>query len=231
MLAEAAAALNKPAAGYEITSTIEQPLQQVLEQAATLSGQPATLQAAAVVTEPKTGRVLAYYGGPTDAKVDFAATPHPPGQTFAAYDLAAALQAGISTQSRWKASASMAFPDSGRSDSHPLTAARRCPRGAAACTLTDAATGGLLIPLYAVTERSARRNWSRSPARLASTRCRRSCPVGRRTSTCAARNPVTSCRSTSAVRSASASTASRCWTTPTAWPPSPSAACARRHIP
>jgi membrane peptidoglycan carboxypeptidase len=152
VLAEAAKAVRGPLDGYQIVSTIQQRLQQILELATTLPGQPVNLQAAAVVTEPKTGRVLAYFGGPAGAEVDYSAMPHPPGLSFAAYDLAAALTAGISTQSRWQAPASMAFPASGRTD-HPVTDTKRCPQGATACTLADAANGGLRIPLYAVTDK------------------------------------------------------------------------------
>ena len=65
--------------GYAITTTIDARAQTALEQAAdetvegsVMSGQPANLQAAGVVVEPGTGRVLAYYGGHDGLGADYA---------------------------------------------------------------------------------------------------------------------------------------------------------------
>src|SRR5262249_30318610 len=58
------------AAGLKIYTTIEPSAQHLLERVldataagSVMSGQPVALEAAAVVVEPRTGRVLAYYGG------------------------------------------------------------------------------------------------------------------------------------------------------------------------
>ncbi len=59
--------------GYEIVTTLDSRAQAAIEGGvAVMDGQPDNLQAAAVVVEPGTGRVLAYYGGADDAGVDYA---------------------------------------------------------------------------------------------------------------------------------------------------------------
>jgi membrane peptidoglycan carboxypeptidase len=104
--------------GYNITTTIDAPLQQAVVQAAdetvagsVMSGQPANLTAAAVVVEPGTGRVLAYYGGHEGSGTDFAGSyvdetgapagfgMHQAGSSSSVYTLAAALRAGYSPAS------------------------------------------------------------------------------------------------------------------------------------
>ena len=107
--------------GYAITTTIDPRAQQVLEQAAdetvagsVMSGQPENVQAAGAVVEPGTGRVLAYYGGHDGLGSDYASFyvdekgepfgfgRYPPGASFMAYTLAAALKAGVSLNSKWQ---------------------------------------------------------------------------------------------------------------------------------
>ncbi|TBL34975.1 penicillin-binding protein, partial [Verrucosispora sp. SN26_14.1] len=106
--------------GYRITTTIDPKMQKALEEAArpdrkgsVLYGQPKNLMAAAVSIDPKTGRVLAYYGGNSGADFDYAGMNtnsngdivggHPPGSSFKVYTLAAAIDEGISVKSRWDA--------------------------------------------------------------------------------------------------------------------------------
>jgi membrane peptidoglycan carboxypeptidase len=156
--------------GYEVVTTIEAPAQQALERLANpkttgsmLAGHPTNLQAAAVVVQPKTGRVLAYYAGDHGDGSDYAhwyrdeqGNPtgfgyHPPGASFAVYDLAAALGQGISLRSRWASPATMAFPRS-RPASQPVTDTGRCPTGGTTCTLAESVTAGLNVPLFALTE-------------------------------------------------------------------------------
>src|SRR4051794_15322010 len=113
--------------GYAIVTTLDARAQDVVEHAAdrgtpgsVMNGQPDNLQAAAVMVEPRTGRVLAYYGGPDGTGADFAGWytttdgnavgygAHPPGQTMDVYTMAAALDAGMSVTSRWAAPPSRA---------------------------------------------------------------------------------------------------------------------------
>jgi len=105
--------------GYRIVTTIDVKAQKAAQAAARraaktspMQGQPKNLMAAMVAIEPKTGRVLAYYGGESGVGTDYAGRNvdssgnltggHPPGSSFKIYTLAAALEAGKSLQSRWK---------------------------------------------------------------------------------------------------------------------------------
>ncbi|MEV6816929.1 transglycosylase domain-containing protein [Micromonospora sp. NPDC051296] len=106
--------------GYRITTTIDPKMQKALEEVAQvgrkgafLADQPKNLMPAVVSVEPKTGRVLAYYGGNSGADFDYAGLNtdqngavvggHPPGSSFKVYTLAAAIDADISVKSRWDA--------------------------------------------------------------------------------------------------------------------------------
>lgn len=115
--------------GYRITTTIDPQAQSLLERAArpdlpgsqlygrkivrTAQGTPQQdLEAAGVVIDHKTGRVLAYYGGIDGTATDLAGVNtsgagefggYSPGASMEIYTLAAALDAGASLRSRWKA--------------------------------------------------------------------------------------------------------------------------------
>ena len=157
--------------GYSIITTIDADVQRLLletvdenKRGSLLSSGPRSLAAAAVVVEPGTGRVLAYYGGPNCTGADYAGTRptadggvagfgyHPPAQTMTVYTLAAALDAGISAASRWDAPSVKEFPDSGRTGPDAVRDVRSADCQPA-CTLAEAATVPLSIPFYAVTER------------------------------------------------------------------------------
>lgn len=157
--------------GYSIVTTIDAKVQAILnsivdenEPGSLLEPQPRNVTAAAVVIEPGTGRVLAYYGGPNGAGADYAGTRptpdggvagfgyHPPAHTMTVYTLAAALEAGISVRSRWDAPTTKEFPDSGHGAQDPVRDVRSA-ECQPACTLAEAATVPLSIPFYAVTER------------------------------------------------------------------------------
>lgn len=157
--------------GYTIVTTVDARAQRLLEQAADetvkgslMAGQPNNLQAAAVLMEPGTGRVLAYYGGHDGTGADYAGWyyaangkaagfgAHPPGQTFDVYTLAAALDAGISVKSVWNSPSTKEFPASGRTSDNPvrdLGGAACQPR----CSLADAATASLNVPYFALGEK------------------------------------------------------------------------------
>jgi membrane peptidoglycan carboxypeptidase len=157
--------------GFSIVTTIDARAQSLLEQTADeaapgslMNGQPDNLQAAAVAIEPGTGRVLAYYGGRDGTGADFAGWyynakgepvgygAHPPGQTFDVYALAAALRGDIGVDSKWDSPAVRAFPQSGRTDANPVRERTTAPCQPV-CTLAEAATAGLTVPYFALTER------------------------------------------------------------------------------
>jgi membrane peptidoglycan carboxypeptidase len=121
------------------------------------------VRAAVVAVEPRTGRVLAYYGGDADGQ-DYAGTyyddltgqlsgfgRHPPGGSFAPYDLAAALRAGVSVKSTWHARPRRDFPEYGRSGPLAVTDVRSCPTPGDTCTLAESVQAGLNVPLFGLT--------------------------------------------------------------------------------
>jgi membrane peptidoglycan carboxypeptidase len=162
--------------GFTIVTTIDPRAQQVLEAAADetvtgslMHGQPGNLQAAAVVVEPGTGRVLAYFGGHDGTGADYAGTyvtakgvvagfgAHPPGQTMDAFTLAAALERGISVRSTWDSPSVKEFPASGRTVQNPCgtpstprasPGARwpRRPRGRSTCRTSRSPNGSAPPP-------------------------------------------------------------------------------------
>jgi membrane peptidoglycan carboxypeptidase len=157
--------------GFRIVTTIDARAQELLEHTADetvtgslMHGQPDNLQAAAVVVEPGTGRVLAYYGGHDGTGADYAgwyttATgeaagfgAHPPGETMTVYALAAALAEGISVRSVWDSPEEKAFPADGRGPDRPVHDYRTAPCQPR-CTLTEAANASLDIPIFALTQR------------------------------------------------------------------------------
>lgn len=121
----------------EITTTIDRRAQAQLEAtvARQLDGQPPNLQAAGVVVEPGTGRVLAYYGGDLGTGSDYASVyldeqgeavgfgRHPAGGTFMAYTLAAALRQGYSVNSYWQW---LSHPVQGRDPGNPIRNSNDC---------------------------------------------------------------------------------------------------------
>ncbi|WP_051366577.1 transglycosylase domain-containing protein [Hamadaea tsunoensis] len=110
--------------GYRVTTTIDMNAQKIVETAARpdlktsqIYGRKVTktqdLEAAAVMIDPSNGRVLGYYGGLDGTGTDLAGLNtggahgefggHAPGSSMKVYTLAAALEAGVSLQTRWKA--------------------------------------------------------------------------------------------------------------------------------
>jgi membrane peptidoglycan carboxypeptidase len=159
-------------AGFDIVTTIDKRAQTAVEGAANsqltssvLHGQPAGTAAAAVLVEPGTGRVLAYYGGASGGGADYAGWyydadghavgygAHPPGATFDVYDLATALKEGISVDSRWSSPAgSKEFPEAGRVAGQlgPVVESGQAPCQPR-CTLADAANHDLVVPYFDLT--------------------------------------------------------------------------------
>ncbi|WP_434971468.1 transglycosylase domain-containing protein, partial [Micromonospora peucetia] len=151
--------------GYRITTTINAKMQDALEKAAqpdrkgsVLNGQPKNLMAAAVSIDPKSGRVLAYYGGDSGADFDYAGKNtnlngdivggHPPGSSFKVYTLAAAIDAGISVKSRWDATP---FKPDGFKDK-VQNAGRNAACGKS-CTLEESTLKSYNVPFFHLTEK------------------------------------------------------------------------------
>jgi membrane peptidoglycan carboxypeptidase len=152
-------------AGLKIYTTIQPKPQQLLERIADgrMPGSPMSLHAdmttAAVVVEPGTGRVLAYFSRGSE-QADYAGTyldeqgalvgsgMHPPGQTFQVYGLAGALGAGVSLQSRWQVGPRDML---GRTGARQVRDPSGCPNGASVCSLADASVNNINSIFYAVT--------------------------------------------------------------------------------
>lgn len=160
--------------GYKIVTTIDKNMEDAAVAAASrsskaspLSGQPSNLQAALVAVEPKTGRVMAYYGNDKGSDFDYAGIyqdpilgdgswsggSHPPGSTFKVYTLAAALQAGISVDSWWYGPKSRDFPKEDRVKGKlgPIVnAGSSCPSG---CPLWKGLQQSMNTVFFAVGEK------------------------------------------------------------------------------
>ncbi|MFC5996091.1 transglycosylase domain-containing protein [Pseudonocardia hispaniensis] len=80
--------------GLTITTTIEPDKQQDAVNAVqkVMKGEPGNLRAALVSLNPKTGAILAYYGGDNGVGLDYAQVLKQPGSSFKPFVLAAALQ-------------------------------------------------------------------------------------------------------------------------------------------
>jgi membrane peptidoglycan carboxypeptidase len=165
--------------GYKIVTTIDKKMEDAAISSAShanknspLYGQPGNLQAALVSVQPKTGRVMAYYGGDRGDGLDYAGifrdpildpqadhsdpwhgTGHPAGSTFKIYTLAAALQAGISVDSYWNGPKTREFPKEDRTKAK-LGAIKNsgasCPNG---CPLWYALQQSMNTVFYAVGEK------------------------------------------------------------------------------
>ncbi|MFC7481862.1 transglycosylase domain-containing protein [Luedemannella flava] len=157
-------------AGFKIITTVDKRANDIAIDIADekdpdsyLYKQPSNLQAALVSVQPGTGRVLAYFGGHNGAGSDYAGwyydedgTPtgygaHPPGSSFKAYALAAALKEGISVKSYWASPKSMEFPKSGRTKSNPVrnSSSAKCQP---VCNLIDSTVASLNVPFFGLTE-------------------------------------------------------------------------------
>ncbi|MCP2326038.1 membrane peptidoglycan carboxypeptidase [Hamadaea flava] len=149
--------------GYRITTTIDSKAQAAAESAARrgapgslMTGQKANVMAAIVAIEPKTGRVLAYYGGDDATGHDYAGKNfengqltggHPAGSSFKMYTLAAALKDGYSLDSHFDPAA---FKDG---DFEIENAGRDVDESCGNyCTLEWATVHSYNVPFYKVTK-------------------------------------------------------------------------------
>ena len=149
--------------GYTIRTTIDAKAQRDAENAVAgkLRGQQPGLASALVAVRPGTGEVVAYYGGPDGTGFDTAASPHPPGSSFAIYPLEAALESGISVKSLWNGDPSEHFADRAGDGSVHNADDESCEDagtrdGHDACTLYDATAMSLNTVYYALAEKIGR---------------------------------------------------------------------------
>jgi membrane peptidoglycan carboxypeptidase len=84
--------INTEGLTVELTVDSKRQQQAVNAAAKVLKGQPANLRSALVSIDPKTGAILAYYGGKDGVGLDYAQALRPPGSTFKPFVLSAALQ-------------------------------------------------------------------------------------------------------------------------------------------
>ncbi|WNM38422.1 transglycosylase domain-containing protein [Micromonospora halotolerans] len=162
--------------GYKIVTTIDKRVQDAAEAAADIRrdtapeavrGQPKNWQAALVAVEPGTGRVLGYYGGSSGSGADYAGWyrdengqargfgQHPPGSSFKVYDLAAAVEDGISVKQRFDSPDTKEFPESGRtkgSAAGPIRNAEHAPCQPN-CALWEATVASLNVTYFELTEK------------------------------------------------------------------------------
>ncbi len=149
--------------GFKIKTTINIAMQREMESAirrsqkgSELAGQPKNLMAAGVAVDPKSGRVLAYYGGENGTGHDYAGKNiengaltggHTPGSSFKIYTLAAALDAGVSLDSRWDSS-DYKVPGT----EIEVVNAGRQPACGKSCTLRQSTVQSYNVPFYHIAE-------------------------------------------------------------------------------
>ncbi|WP_260428596.1 transglycosylase domain-containing protein [Micromonospora globispora] len=162
--------------GFKIVTTIDKRVQDAAEAAADIRrdtapeavrGQPKNWQAALVAVEPGTGRVLGYYGGNAGSGADYAGWyydengqargfgQHPPGSSFKVYDLAAAVQDGISVKQHFDSPETKEFPDSGRTTKSPAGPIRNAEHAPCQpdCALWEATVASLNVTYFELTEK------------------------------------------------------------------------------
>ncbi|WP_152731858.1 transglycosylase domain-containing protein [Goekera deserti] len=135
--------------GLRITTTIDKPKQDAavaavadVMEADASNGGDTELRQALVAVDPRTGGVLAYYGGSLGTGTDYAQAQRAPGSSMKPYTLAAALEEGISVNARRDGSSPQTFPD--RTQPVRNSGNAQC----ASCTLVQAITRSLNTTFY-----------------------------------------------------------------------------------
>ena len=132
--------------GLRITTTVRKTAEDAAINAVhtVMQGQPGNLRQALVAVDPKTGGVVAYYGGEKAygaGAIDYARAHRQPGSSMKPYTLATGLMQGISVNAIRNGSSPQTFPD-GQKISNAGTEA------CAACTLRQAITESLNTVFY-----------------------------------------------------------------------------------
>jgi membrane peptidoglycan carboxypeptidase len=137
------------AGGLRITSTVDKGAQDaaITAVSSVMKNQPTDkLRDALVAVDPKTGAVLAYYGGPKGSgqgAIDYAQAQRPPGSSMKPYTLATGLEQGISVEAIRNGSSPQEFSD------RPGKPVRNAGNEAcAACSLKQAITESLNTVFY-----------------------------------------------------------------------------------
>jgi membrane peptidoglycan carboxypeptidase len=107
-----------------------------------LTGESVDLRQSLVSIDPRTGAVVAYYGGPNGSGTDYAQVRRQPGSSMKPYVLATALGQGISVNARRDGSSPQTFPDRRA----PVTNSGNAQ--CASCTLVQAMTRSLNTTFY-----------------------------------------------------------------------------------
>ncbi|MFD0974927.1 transglycosylase domain-containing protein, partial [Plantactinospora endophytica] len=152
--------------GYKITTTIDWKMQTEAENAAQrkkgspIYDEPKNLMSALVSVEPKSGKVLAYYGGDSGADYDYAGLNtdgagtvsggHPPGSSFKVYTLAAAINEKISIDSIWDARPFTVKGTKIKVQNAGRDVTKTCDQ---ACTLKESTIKSYNVPFYHLTEK------------------------------------------------------------------------------
>ena len=120
--------------GVKIYTTIDPKAQDAAEQAvnSVMTGQPRALRQALVAVNPKTGGISAYWGNSGPGTTDNAQTLQQPGTAFEPFDLVAALQQGIATNSVFTSTSPQTF------DARQITNAAATYPCQPRCTLAQA---------------------------------------------------------------------------------------------
>lgn len=100
--------------GLTVTTTVDPNVQRMAVKAVqdVLKGQPNNLRSALVAVDPKTGAIVAYYGGSNGVGLDYAQALRQPGSSFKPFVFAAALESnrGIGLGSIYDGSSPQEFP-------------------------------------------------------------------------------------------------------------------------
>jgi len=136
--------------GLVVTTTVDSAEQRKAVQAIKkiMRNQPGNLRSALVSVDPKTGAVLAYYGGSNGLGTDYAQALRQPGSSFKPFVLAAALQGGKDPSGRDVGLGSTYDGESGQSFPGGVTVSNSEGFDCAACDVKTAMTKSINTIFY-----------------------------------------------------------------------------------